>query len=193
MSSIYLCCFETKGLKIYIWWTSSWQLTKMIRLRKCPSEINGPVVLNHLSISWALLNLWIPLAHLLYLLWCIHINTGSTRVPQDPWSSVMALWPDPDIAGHHGDKNTQTHGRVYKPGGEAVAAPSITEDFRGEEDCNYSCLLTSAFYVVSKAFNGCPFRDNDLPERYKCKDNHTQEQCRCGGDNASPPSASLTT
>lgn len=25
----------------------------------------------------------------------------------------------------------------------------MTEDFRGEENCNYSCLLTSAFYVVS--------------------------------------------
>lgn len=56
-------------------------------------------------------------------------------------------------------------------GGEAA---STTKDFRGEENCNYSCLLTSAFYVVSKAFSGCPFRDNDLAGRYKCKDNHTQ-------------------
>lgn len=48
-------------------------------------------------------------------------------------------------------------------GGEAA---STTRDFRAEENCNYSCLLTSAFYVVSKAFSGCPFRDNDLAGRY---------------------------
>lgn len=28
--------------------------------------------------------------------------------------------------------------------------------------------------MVSKASSGCPFRDNDLAGRYKCKDNHTQ-------------------
>lgn len=83
----------------------------------------------------------------------------------------MALIPDPDIAGHHGDKNTQTDGRVHRQGGGEAA--STTKDFR-EGNCNYSCLLTSAFYVVSKVFSGCPFRDNDLAGRYKCKDNHTQ-------------------
>lgn len=30
----------------------------------------------------------------------------------------MALMPDPDIAGHHGDKNTQTDGRVHRQRGE---------------------------------------------------------------------------
>lgn len=53
------------------------------------------------------------------------VSTG----PEDPWSSVMTLMPDPDIAGHHGDKNTQTDGRVHRQGGEAA---STTKDFRGE-------------------------------------------------------------
>lgn len=39
----------------------------------------------------------------------------------------MAPVPDPDIAGHHGDKNTQTDGRVHRQGGEAA---STTKDFR---------------------------------------------------------------
>lgn len=34
----------------------------------------------------------------------------------------MALIPDPDIAGHHGDKNTQTDGRVHRQGGERQQA-----------------------------------------------------------------------
>lgn len=34
----------------------------------------------------------------------------------------MALMPDPDIAGHHGDKNTQTDGRVHSRGGERQQA-----------------------------------------------------------------------
>lgn len=76
----------------------------------------------------------------------------------------MALMPDPDIAGHHGDKNTQTDGRVHRQGGGGEGA-STTRDVRGEENCNYSCLLTSAFHVVSEAFSGCPFRDNDLTGR----------------------------
>lgn len=29
----------------------------------------------------------------------------------------MVLMPDPDIAGHHVDKNTQTDGRVHEWGG----------------------------------------------------------------------------
>lgn len=36
---------------------------------------------------------------------------------------------------------------------------------------------------------GCPFRDNDLPGRYKCKDNHTQTNC--GVDHAYLPSVSV--
>lgn len=32
--------------------------------------------------------------------------------------------------------------------------------------------LTSMWFA--KAFSRCPFRDNDLPGRYKCTDNHTQ-------------------
>lgn len=40
------------------------------------------------------------------------------------------------------------------------------------ENCNYTCLLTSAFHVVRKAFSGCLFRDNDLAGRYRRKDNH---------------------
>lgn len=56
-------------------------------------------------------------------------------------------------------------------GGEAASA---SKDFRGEENCNYSCLLTSALYVVSKAFSGCLFRDNDLTWRCQCKDNHLE-------------------
>lgn len=58
-----------------------------------------------------------PLAHFLLSLLYIQINAGSSG-PQDPWSSVMALMPDPDIAGHHGDKNTQTDGRVHRQRGE---------------------------------------------------------------------------
>lgn len=34
----------------------------------------------------------------------------------------MALMPDPDIAGHHGDKNTQTDGRVHRQGREREPA-----------------------------------------------------------------------
>lgn len=111
-----------------------------------------------------------PLAHFLLSPLQIQINVGITG-SRDPQSCVLDQMPDPDIAGHHEDKNTQTDGRVRRQGGEAA---SSTKDFRGEESCNYSCLPTSAFYVVSKAFNGCPFRDNDLPQRYKCKDNDTQ-------------------
>lgn len=85
----------------------------------------------------------------------------------------MVLMPDPDIAGHHGDKNTQTDGRVHEGGGGLVVTASTTEDFGGKENYNYNRMLTSD-YVVRKAFNGCPVRDNDLPGRYKCKDNHTQ-------------------
>lgn len=112
-----------------------------------------------------------PFTHLLSLFYT-KINAGSIG-PEDPWSSVMALMPDPDITGHHGDKNTQTDGRVHRQGREAAIT---TKDFRGEENYNYSCLLTSAYYVVSKCFSGCPFRDNSLPGRYKCKDNHTQSR-----------------
>ena len=54
----------------------------------------------------------------------------------------------------------------------AVAAARLK--ISREENCNYSRMLTSALCVVSKAFNGCLFGDNDLPGRYKCKDNHTQ-------------------
>lgn len=65
----------------------------------------------------------------------------------------------------------QMGGFAVEGGGEAA---STTKDFRGEEDCNYSCLRTFDFSVVRKAFSWCPFRDNDLPGRYKCTDNHTQ-------------------
>lgn len=109
------------------------------------------------------------LKHILSLFYT-KINAGSIG-PENPWSSVMALMPDPDIAGHQGDKNIQTDGRVHRQRGEAART---TKDFRGEENYNYSCLPTSAYFVVSNCFSGCPFKDNGLPGRYKCKDNHTQ-------------------
>lgn len=43
----------------------------------------------------------------------------------------MALMPDPDIAGHHGDKNTQTDGRVHRQRGERQQARlKISEERR---------------------------------------------------------------
>lgn len=43
--------------------------------------------------------------------------------------------PDPDLTGHHGDKNTQTDGTVHRHGGGAA---NTTKDFREEQNCNYS-------------------------------------------------------
>lgn len=42
----------------------------------------------------------------------------------------MALMPDPDIAGHHGDKNTQTDGRVHRQGERQRAQLKISEERR---------------------------------------------------------------
>lgn len=41
-----------------------------------------------------------------------HLGLAHTGT-QDPCSNVLVVMPEPDIAGHHGDKNTQTDGMVH--------------------------------------------------------------------------------
>lgn len=42
----------------------------------------------------------------------------------------MALMPDPDIAGQHGDKNIQTDGRVHRQGEKQQAQLKISDGRR---------------------------------------------------------------
>lgn len=83
--------------------------------------------------------------------------------------------PDPDIAGHHGDKNTQADGRVHRQGGEGA---STTQDFREEENCNYSvCEPLPSMWLAMPSLNTHSemrvTQQSDLAGTCKCKDNHT--------------------
>ena len=68
------------------------------------------------------MSLFTPLAHFLLSHLYSQINAES-RGPRDPWSSVMALMPDPDIAGHQGIKIPKQMGGFT---GKGVAAASTT-------------------------------------------------------------------